>query len=154
MPHRRRPRARAGESGFDGSGFPWDVWLPAAVALVAALFMLGLAQAADAPRPIYDAARFAPASVAAETASYAPRADLSARPVAVAALSDLSPRAAPSSARPVTIAAPSSRADSGSGRALAAALIALMLAMVLSALARHWRRTEPLLAAAPQATAR
>ena len=57
--HDRRERPRAAAPERD-SGF--DVWIPALVALIAAIFMLlstaHAAEAGDAPQPIYDAARF------------------------------------------------------------------------------------------------
>ncbi|MBL9011372.1 MAG: hypothetical protein JNL56_09360 [Alphaproteobacteria bacterium] len=140
MPLHRRPRART-----DG-GAGWDVWLPAVVAIAAALFIVGLAQAAEAPRPIFDAARFEPSAVARESAAAAPREGLAVRPVAVAALPDLSPRAAPPPDRPVTVARNEERQLLPAERLAAAAGIAALLVHVLLVLARQWRRTERLAA--------
>lgn len=140
MPLPRRPRSRT-----DG-GAGWDVWLPAVVAIAAALFIVGLAQAAEGPRPIFDAARFEPSAVARETAAASPRSGLAARPVAVTALPDLSPRAAPPPERPVTIARNEARRLLPAERLAAAIGIAALLVCVLLALGRQWRRTERLAA--------
>jgi hypothetical protein len=150
--HRQRPRlvAPRGESGL-------DVWLPALVAFIAAIFLVLSAQAADAqaaPRPIYPAERFDPATIAreaAETDRRAATATYAARPdaVIVAALPDLAAasrapaaRVSPAPDRAIVIGLPET--ESGVARLVAGAVIAALLLFALAALARTWRRSEPL----------
>ena len=158
--HRERPRVtlRERDSGF-------DVWLPALVAIIAAIFMLTAAHAQDAganagwdaPRALYDTGRFAPDAIAREAAEAqaarnaatytAARASYVAADVTVAALPDLTAapavasRIAPAVDRSVVI-----RADEAPslGRFVAAGLIAALLLAALVALAKTWRRTDPL----------
>jgi len=146
--HRQRPRLVAPR---DESGL--DVWLPALVALIAAIFLVLSAQAAgavDAPRPIYAADRFDAATIAAEaaetdrraaTATYAARPDA----VVVAALPDLpaaAPPVAPAPDRAIVIGTPDEAP--GTARLVAGGFIASLLLFALAALARTWRRSEAL----------
>jgi hypothetical protein len=147
--HRQRPRLVAPR---DESGV--DVWLPALVAFIAAIFLVLSAHAADAqdaPRPIYPAERFDPATIAreaAETDRRAATATYAARPdaVIVAALPDLAAaapaRVSPAPDRAIVIGMPET--ESGVARLVAAGVIAALLLLALAALARTWRRSGPL----------
>jgi hypothetical protein len=150
----RRPHDHDDRAGI-------DVWLPAAVAIAAALFAIAGAHAETAPpRPIYDPARFDAAAIARETAEAAAlRAGVAATdarrraavrvvalPVIETALVEDDPAAGAAA-----VAAPAPRADAAPGpagwvRLLAPLAIAGLLLGALVGIGRVWQRTEPSLA--------
>lgn len=160
MTDKRRSRARA-RLRDGGAGF--DVWLPALVALIAAIVMVYAANAQTAaPRPIYDAERFAMSEAertalerqAAASAGHAVR--LTATPVEMRPLAPLYTaeyRAAPTGGSVQTAVPgrhppvvdrvrPTSR-TTGWERLLIALFIASLLGGALCLLDRTWRRTGP-----------
>ncbi len=164
--HARKPEARAESAEHDEAGF--DVWLPLLAALVAAIVLLLPVKAAefDAPRPIYDAARFAMSeaertALEEETAraadaiaatrhrlgALAASVEMQALPVLSAA--EAAPVVAevtrgPVASPPVLIAAREVTPPSSGWVRIAMALaIAAMLGGALYLLDRTWRRTGP-----------
>lgn len=137
-----------------------DVWLPAAAAIGAALFMLASAHAADGPHRIYDEARFSAAAVERDAAEAAiARGDYAALAadeavrqadrarVDVAPLPPLDPSPVQAGPEALAVAAvapaqPAARA-SGWGRVAAALAIAALLIGALVGIGRVWQRTEP-----------
>ena len=169
MPKQDRPRARARQQEDDDSGF--DVWIPMIVALIAAIYMVvaANAQAADAPRTIFDANRFEEAAVALESAearagremSEAEAADAAAKvvrlrigPVIIAALPEIQPALVETDpearsdgwadARHVAVS--TGVPEAGLGRIVTPIGIALLLIAVLFGLDRTWQRTRGQLA--------
>jgi len=156
MADERRPRDEDDRS----AGF--DVWLPAAAAVAAALFMLASAHAETAPpRAIYDAARFDEAAIAREAAeadaaramSEADRAERRHIAVRVVALPVIEATAvAAEAAIPAPAAMPQAPVEAaiparpGWLRVLAPLGIAMLLAAALVGIGRVWHRTEPSLA--------
>lgn len=161
--HQPRARAERDEPGL-------DVWLPALVAIVAALFLIWSANAQEAaPRPIYSAERFAMSAAertlleqeaARAAANDAARIHASRNHVEMRALPELAvvsieeTRAvttgtpAPTSSAPILIADPEA-GDAAPGwlRLAMALVIAAMLGGALWLLDRTWRRTGPPLTA-------
>lgn len=160
MAEERRPH-----DGDEDRSAGLDVWLPAAAAVAAALFLIAAAHAETAPpRAIYDATRFAEAAVEREMAEAAvaraaAEADRAAavaghrKAVEVVALPVIEPgRAAPAvpPVRPADLAAaavePAPAVRPGWVRTLLPLGIAALLAAALAGIARVWKRTEPSLA--------
>ncbi len=169
MTDHRTSRIRA-VAQDDEAGF--DVWLPAIVAIIAALFLIWSANAQEAPpRAIYSAERFAMSeaerTMLEEQAARAARAaedladasrnfaarrvEMRALPALPAAerLADLrfsDPRVEPVrvAARPVLIADPDATPSPGWVRLTMALAIAAMLGGALYLLDRTWHRTGPL----------
>lgn len=130
MPPTRNPRARA----LPARSGDFDVWLPLAVAIAAALFMLSAASAQTAaPRTIFDPARF-------ET----PKVTPVARPTPVVVVALPSRPAAPvRPSRPEPAFALRSQSEApGPWRVAAALGIAALLIGALTMLGRTWRRLE------------
>lgn len=147
---------RSHDSDERSAGF--DVWLPAATAVAAALFMLTAAHAETAaPRPIYDSARFEAAEVAREAAeaaaveataafTAAERHRVEVQVVALPALETALVEADPAAGQ-TAIAASAEPTRAGGWLRIAAPLaIAALLAAALAGLGRLWHRTEPSLA--------
>lgn len=165
MADNRRPRAqsRERESSF-------DVWIPAVVAVIAAMFMLAGVHAEEvpvaAPRAIYDAHRFDAGAMDREAAAVAivrgVYADLTEIPephlghlmagdVVVAVLPEIHPLVAETqeagfAAMAAPLSAPQSASASRENNLLPRLLVTLGIAALLIgalvALQRTWRRTQ------------